>query len=236
MSPRRPAAALARAPAHASVPPLAAARPLETRPPTRKGEAARARLVSKTGELLARQGFHATGLAQIVAESGSPRGSLYFYFPGGKEELACAALAEAGAAWRTQLEAVVDAAPDPATALTAVCGVLASSLEHSGWRDGCPLATVALEAASSSEPVRAIIASHYAGWEALIAERLVALGVSAREATALATFTLATIEGAMLLSKVKRDTAPLLQAAELLAAMSRAAHAPAAAPKTRKKR
>ena len=57
-----------------------------------KGERTRARLTAATAALLQKQGYHATGLAEIVATAGAPRGSVYFYFPGGKEALACAAI------------------------------------------------------------------------------------------------------------------------------------------------
>jgi TetR/AcrR family transcriptional repressor of lmrAB and yxaGH operons len=188
---------------------------------TAKGERSRARLVGATAALLQRQGYHATGLGQIVQESGAPRGSLYFYFPGGKEELACTALAESGEAMRQQLEAVVAAAPDPAAAVEDVCRVVGENLAGSGYAHGCPLATVALEAAADSDAVREVCATHYARWEHSIAARLVAAGAAPERAAELATFVLATIEGALLLAKVKRDRGPLEQAGRLLAGMMR---------------
>ena len=51
-------------------------------------------MLKKAADLFQRQGFHATGLKQILEESGAPRGSLYFHFPGGKEQLAVEALRE----------------------------------------------------------------------------------------------------------------------------------------------
>ena len=69
----------------------------------RKGEATRAKLVEITAELIQRQGLRATGLNQIIARSGAPRGSLYHHFSGGKEELAASALATAAVQWRSEL-------------------------------------------------------------------------------------------------------------------------------------
>ncbi|HTJ43170.1 MAG TPA: TetR/AcrR family transcriptional regulator [Kofleriaceae bacterium] len=176
---------------------------------TAKGEKSRKKLIEATAALLRKQGFHATGLSEIVEESGAPRGSLYFYFPGGKEELACAALEESGAMWRQLLDGVVGAAPDLGAAVERVCGVLAEALAASGWESGCPLATVALEASAHSEKVRQTCASHYTAWEEIIAERLHGLGIAHAEARRVATFGLAAIEGALLLAKVQRDPAPL---------------------------
>ena len=186
---------------------------------TAKGERSRQKLVAAAAGLLRKQGYHGTGLAEIVSTSGAPRGSLYFYFPGGKEELACAALEESGAMWRRLLEGVIDAAPDLGVAVENVCRVLAEALAASGWESGCPLATVALEASAASEAVRGTCAAHYAAWEATIGRRLVALGVEPARAAELATFGLASIEGALLLAKVKRDPAPLRAAGALMRAM-----------------
>lgn len=172
-----------------------------------KGERTRKKLVDATAALLRRQGYHATGLSDIVAESGAPRGSLYFYFPGGKDELARAALAASGAEWRARIETAVANAQDLDGAIAAVIELLADDLEASGWDNGCPVAAVALEAIS--EPVRAAVAAHYAGWRDGIAERLATFGVPAGPARQLATIALAAIEGALLLARVQRSREPL---------------------------
>jgi len=174
-----------------------------------KGERTRAKLVNATAELLARQGYHATGLAQIIDESGAPRGSLYFYFPGGKEELACAALEAAGAEWRERIEAIIAAASDLGDAVVAACSALADAMVASDYAFGCPIATVALEAATTSPAVFDAVNAHYAGWRLAIAARLESIGVAAVAARELATFVIAAIEGALLLAKVSRDVHPL---------------------------
>jgi TetR/AcrR family transcriptional repressor of lmrAB and yxaGH operons len=174
-----------------------------------KGERTRARLTEAAAALLQRQGYHATGLAQIVEESGAPRGSLYFHFPGGKEELAVAALRDVGEIWKRRIEAAIDREPDLGAAIVAVCKLFAAELAASDWQLGCPLATVALEASASSEPVRLTCAEHFASWEASIAARLVASGVDHDAALRMAMFALATIEGALMLARVERSARPL---------------------------
>lgn len=186
----------------------------------KKGEETKRKLVVATSTLLQRQGFHATGLSDIVAESGAPRGSIYFYFPDGKESLACAALEESGETWREAILAVVGNEPDPAKAISRVCEFLATSLEASKYQEGCPLATVALEAAGVSELVRKTVARSYTRWTDVIAERLSASGAPDDVAGRLATFVLSTIEGALLLSKVHRSKAPLLDAGAMLGALA----------------
>jgi TetR/AcrR family transcriptional repressor of lmrAB and yxaGH operons len=113
-----------------------------------------------------------------------------------------------------------------------VCRVLGEILAASGYAHGCPLATVALEAAADSDAVREVCATHYAHWERSIAARLCAAGAAPESAAELGTFLLATIEGALLLAKVKRDLDPLEQAGRLLAAMMRRMldETPAASP------
>jgi TetR/AcrR family transcriptional repressor of lmrAB and yxaGH operons len=183
-----------------------------------KGERTRRKLVDATATLLRRQGYHATGLAEIVEESGAPRGSLYFHFPDGKDQLAIAALDQAGEQWRVRIEAAVEHAPDLAHAIEAVVTLLADDLEASKWENGCPVAAVALEA--TSKPVRAAVAAHYADWQTGVAERLERFGLPAPLAQQLATVALAGIEGALLLARVQRSREPLIVVGRSLQAMA----------------
>jgi TetR/AcrR family transcriptional regulator, lmrAB and yxaGH operons repressor len=190
----------------------------------KKGDATRARMIQTTADLMQKQGYHGTGLSQILAESGAPKGSLYFHFPGGKEELACAALTESGAQWRALLQAEIADVRDPRAAITGVCKALADELERSKFQNGCPIATVALEAATASDAVQATCAEQYRMWQRLIEDRLAALGLPERTAADLATMLLSAIEGAMLLARVHRSREPLERVGRVLSNMLKPVH------------
>jgi AcrR family transcriptional regulator len=190
---------------------------MTTTPRPSKGERTRQKLVDATAALLRRQGYHATGLAEIVHESKAPRGSIYFYFPGGKDELARTALEASGAAWRARIEQAIAGLDDLGAVIDTIIRVLGDDLESSGWDNGCPVAAVALEATSA--PVREAVEAHYEAWLAAIAERLVGYGVARVAARHLAIVALSAIEGALLLARVARRREPLLLVGASLRAM-----------------
>ncbi|MET9245330.1 TetR/AcrR family transcriptional regulator [Nonomuraea sp. NPDC003709] len=178
----------------------------------------RQQILDAAQTLFQRQGYHATGVNQILSEAGAPKGTLYFHFPGGKEQLAVETVTRAAAEWGQAIDAVL-AQADPAAAAHAITDLLGTVLQQSGFRDGCPLATVALEIAADSDQVQAACSHGYQHWITLIAARLRERGIPDDAAAELAVFILSTIEGALLLARVQRDTAPLRQAATRLAAL-----------------
>ena len=167
------------------------------------------RMLEATASLLQRQGYYATGLNEIVRESGAPKGSLYFHFPGGKEELAAAALEQAGARTRADLLQVIADNPHPPDAVHAVALWLAEQLTASEFVAGCPVATVALEAASTSRRLQEVCGAHYGNWHAATREYLLTHGMSKPQAGPTATLILAAMEGALLLARAHQDAAPL---------------------------
>src|SRR5262249_39735939 len=155
----------------------------------------------KAAELLQRSGYRATGIQQLTADGELPRGSLYFHFPGGKEQLACAALEHAGAQLQAALEQTFYSAPTAAAGLAAALRFRGNRLMASEWNEGGPIAPTTLEMAAASEPVRATCSRIYAAWTSTIAERLTAEGATPDRAEELATVALASIEGALLLAR-----------------------------------
>lgn len=174
-----------------------------------KGERIRARVIRTTAELLQKQGYNGTGLSQILKESETPKGSLYFHFPGGKEELAIAALVASGTDFSNKLREHIIAESDPGRAIEYACSALAEELSTSNYEKGCPLATVALEAAAMSEPIREVCASYFRGWQDIVEQILSASAIETEQARELATLAVSAVEGAILLCRAERQTTAL---------------------------
>jgi TetR/AcrR family transcriptional repressor of lmrAB and yxaGH operons len=179
----------------------------------------REKLIEATAALLQKQGYFGTGLNEIVKESGAPKGSLYFHFPGGKEELAAEALALNGAGMRARLQAATEGTRNLEEALAVAVDVLARELEESDFSAGCPIATVALEAAATSDRIHEVVKEAYESWEAIIEGRMIAAGAPPKLARDTAIGVLAAIEGGLLLSRAHRDTAPLRAVQRMLSRM-----------------
>src|SRR3954470_12522522 len=97
------------------------------------------------------RGYAASGLKEISKAGTAPIGSLYHFFPGGKEELAAETLRAAGAAYQALVEAVIDEYDDVAAGIGACFDGAVETLRATDYADACPIATVALEVASSDE-------------------------------------------------------------------------------------
>jgi len=177
-----------------------------------KGHETRSRLVNATRALIEAQGYFGTGLNQILAESGSPRGSLYFHFPGGKDELVTAALGDAADEITELIRELEVNAPTALALVQQLIDAFADRMQSSQYAKGCPLATVALEVAASHDALQGVCADAYLGWQQVLAARLISEGRSPASAEELSSSVLALIEGALLLGRARRSRLPLEQA------------------------
>ncbi len=171
----------------------------------RKGQTARSKLTDTAAALFMRQGYHGTGLAQIVAESGTPKGSLYFHFPGGKEELALAAVERAGGWFGVAIEEILRSNPVPRDALRALADMLGQWMEKSNYVEGCPITTICLELAPHNNPLTAATEAIFASWQQYWTAHLCQAGYPEKLATAYATSIVAAFEGAFILSRAERS-------------------------------
>lgn len=189
----------------------------ETDRSTLAGLSTRDRLVAVAADLLQVHGYAGTGVAEILARSGATKGSLYFHFPGGKEELAVAALRERGGEVGRLIEHIVSTAPDAATAVSVFAVALATRLEDSDFQRGCALATSVLDAPPDLGAVLDAARDGYAVWLGHLT-RLLEAEPSVGDASAEAELVLSSLEGALILARARRDPGPVLGVARSLAA------------------
>lgn len=173
-------------------------------------------IIETTCTLLESQGYHATGLNQIIAESGSPKGSLYYYFPEGKEELTEAAIARSGRIVEHNIRSSMASVRDPAEAIASFIHIIARGVETSKFSVGGPLTTVALETINSSERLNLACRQAYSWILAAFNEKLIEGGFSSERAASLATFIVSAIEGSIILSRTNHSGNALRQVAEEL--------------------
>jgi AcrR family transcriptional regulator len=181
----------------------------------------RQRLVEASAALLQRQGLTGTGIKQILADAGAPYSSLYHHFPGGKDELAAAAIRVSGSTYQALVEGVWDRAPDAISAVAAVFDGAAQTLESTDFAVACPIATVALEVAGTNEGLRIATAEVFEAWIAAGAARFASEGISADGSYTLAITVIALLEGAFILSQSLKDTGPVHAAGAAAGAATR---------------
>jgi len=163
-------------------------------------------------KLFSQRGYHGTALNDILDAAGSPRGSLYFHFPKGKEEIGEAASGLAGEAVRQVIATAAETSNNVEDFLTQIVQTMASNLERSGYTEGCPIAITALETAAQSEILGAAARNAFQSWEHELTRGFERFG--RKDAALLATTVLSQLEGALLLARTYRSLEPMHRAQE----------------------
>jgi AcrR family transcriptional regulator len=181
------------------------------------------RILDASGELFRRQGFMGTGVKQILAEAGAPFGSLYHHFPGGKSELGAETVRRSGALYGLLLGEFAGPNVPLTEGIREFFAGAAATLVETDYADACPIATVALETASTNEELRQACADVFAAWIEGGTIRFEMEGIPHERARTLVIQMLAALEGAFVLSRALRDTEPVEAAGEASVAAIEAA-------------
>ncbi|WP_176454675.1 TetR/AcrR family transcriptional regulator [Tardiphaga sp. OK246] len=188
-----------------------------------KATDSKGKTLAAAAKLFRQQGYHGTALHDILAAGGSPRGSLYFHFPGGKEEIGETALTLAGEAVRKAIAGAAETSEDAETFLIRIARSMAADLETSDFKEGCPIATTALETAAQSDVLGAATRNAFQKWEAEIKKGLERFGRPADDAEVIATAALSQLEGALLLARTYRSLEPMHRAEKAIRLLLREA-------------
>ncbi len=166
----------------------------------------RARMIQAAAELFRQRGYHATAFSDVIQASGAPRGSTYFHFPGGKQELAREAIALAGDEIEELVDLAAEQADGPGTLVRALGDIVAARLEASDYRSGCAIATMVLELAPQNEELSADFEAVFGRWRAALTRRFETWAIAPGRAIRLADLVMSAFEGGLVLSRAARST------------------------------
>lgn len=172
-----------------------------------EAESSRERIIEIAADLFLKQGYGATGIAQILEAAGILRGSLYYHFPT-KEDLLIATLEwRKKMMWPEVVQPVLDRIDDPLERVFGILDGYRQLLLLFEFQLGCPIGNLALELGESHGRVRELLAENFENWKRAVRGCL-------QEAAAkippevrsddLAHFVLTVMEGAVMLARTYR--------------------------------
>jgi AcrR family transcriptional regulator len=169
-------------------------------------------MVDGAVRLLATQGVEGTSFKEVLAVANAPRGSVYHHFPRGKSELLHAALDRASGRALEAMEATRgQSAPEVLERFLTLWQAL---LDYSQLSAGC--AVVSVTVAGPDGDILEHVGAIFRTWTEQLAGLFVAGGMSEEAAHRIATVTIATIEGAVVLSRAEQSRVPFDEVASTL--------------------
>ncbi|BBY77742.1 putative transcriptional regulator, TetR family protein [Mycolicibacterium parafortuitum] len=167
-------------------------------------------IVTAAAELMRRKGYAGVSMKDLAEAAGAPIGSLYHHFRGGKVQIAREALTNAGLAYGLLIPTVVDGYTDLGAAIDGVFTQAARDMADTGFANMCPVVSVAGEVADTVEELRSATRDIFTAWIDGGAAYFTSRGLDEPLARQVTTALIAGLEGAFLLARAIRDTAPLL--------------------------
>ena len=170
----------------------------------------RSRMIETTARLLQLRGYYGTSLNDILAASGAPRGSLYFHFPGGKDQLVLEATRSTIQEVTDLLSRALEDADNPADATRAYFAAAAELMEQSNYEFGCPVAPVVLDGNAGLAELADICREAFETWTGMLEIAYLQAGATRDRAGALALIVSSSLEGALMISRSYQDPGPIL--------------------------
>ncbi len=138
-----------------------------------------------------------------------PKGSIYYHFPNGKNDIAIAVVAKAQAEIGDAIELAGKAAESVDEFISLIVDGFAQNLTQSNFEKGCPVSTLALELSAQETDIASAISDCYDHWQQIVAVRLGDFGLEEKSAKDLAQFSFCALEGALILARTQRSLTPL---------------------------
>lgn len=163
------------------------------------------KFIETASRLFEIKGYNATGLNEILTESGAPKGSLYYHFPKGKEQLALESVNLAGQKIRTNIIKDINISQNPVEAIQNSIEQLAIIIDTEQRTRDISISLIALETYITSEALRKACEEIFMSLENIYAEKLIKFGIDKDKAYELGVVLAAMIEGGITLSLTKKS-------------------------------
>jgi TetR/AcrR family transcriptional repressor of lmrAB and yxaGH operons len=179
----------------------------------------RQRMLEATARLLRERGYSGTSLNDILAASGAPRGSLYYHFPGGKDDLVtevtCISIDQVTGA----LSAIFENENKPSRAVRKIFSATAEMLRANDFTQGCPVAPIVLDGTRNIPELTELCRTAFSTWIGLFADAFERAGIRPDRAQRLAMLVESAIEGVMVIARATSDARPLDAVVDEIAAL-----------------
>jgi TetR/AcrR family transcriptional repressor of lmrAB and yxaGH operons len=179
----------------------------------------RDRILHATSELMRRNGYAGTSLKDISTAARATFSSLYFHFPGGKEQMAAEAVTMAARRFLGYLDSEL---PHAATFEDITRTYFAPSiraLESSDFQAGCPVGTPANDAPDRTGGLKTACEQALSSFASVVARELRRVGYTSHQAEAAATLIVSANQGAILLARTAKNGSPIETALRALNAL-----------------
>jgi TetR/AcrR family transcriptional regulator, lmrAB and yxaGH operons repressor len=182
----------------------------------------RERMIAAARRLFREHGYLGTALSDVITESAAPRGSIYFHFPGGKEELATEVALLHAADVIANINRAAATTHSAAQLIATFIGRQRDDLVSSNYRQGCPVAPIVIESTPASDQLSDATRRAFQDLVTTLAARLTEKGLTHDRAVQLATNVWTSVEGALILGRVLRSPEPFDTAIAHLSAAAEA--------------
>ena len=176
-------------------------------------------ILEASSQLFEMQGYHATSLSEILTRSETPKGSLYYYFPEGKQGLAVESILRTGELFAERIRSSLAEHGSSPEALRQLMHTIAERMEQAAFRSGGPLTAIAMETATTSETLNRACRAAFELIRQAFEDKLLSNGLTKQKAHSLSLLIVAAIEGGTLLSRTHHSGDALRQVADELAEM-----------------
>lgn len=187
-----------------------------------KISSAREDMLTAASELFRERGYEGVGVAELLTKSGAPRGSLYFHFPGGKEQIGAEVVERVGVTVAGRFRELANTNVDLQTFIDRVFKTTARECKERDYKASCPMAAIAAGVSSENPKLQFAIREAFASWEREIAAAAEMRGMTKKNAEMFASSFITAMEGAFVVSKAQGNSTAHINASRAMQALATA--------------